>query len=84
MLSKADVWQLRERESKEGTPLSLLPKLPPFSIFWFVLTRKQKSIVVNWRVEDAQCTVHMQDGTCELAQDMIHMSTPSISSFSSM
>ena len=83
MLSKADGWQLRERESKEGTPLSSFPKLSSFSISWFVLTRKQKSIVVNWRVGDAQSTVHMQDGTCELARG-IYTSTPSISSFSSM
>ena len=26
-------------------------------------------------VADAQFTVHMQDGTCELARGMIHMST---------
>ena len=59
-------------------------KVSPFSISWFVLTRKQKSVVVNWRMGDAQSTVHMQDGTCELARGKVHMSTPSISSFSNM
>ena len=49
-----------------------------------MLTRKQKSIAVNWRMGDAQSTVHMQDGTCALAWDMIHMSAPSITSFSSI
>ena len=62
----------------------MLCKLSPFSISWFVLTKKQNSIVVNWRVGDAQCTVHVQDGTCKLAWDMIHLSAPSISSFSNM
>ena len=61
MLSKADGWQLRERESKEGSPLSLCPKIPPFFISWFVLTRKLKSSIVNWRVADASlpCTCRM-------------------------
>ena len=48
MLSGADVWQLRARENKEASPLAS-------SHF---LTRKQ-SIIINWRVGGAQCTLHM-------------------------
>ena len=50
MLNKADGSQVRARESKEGNPLSLFPKLSPFSISWGGLPRKQKSSIVNWRV----------------------------------
>ena len=81
MLSKADVWQLRERESKSLHYPHFLNFLH-FPFLGLCVTRKQKSIVVNWRVGDAQSTVHMQDGTCALVRGMIHTRTFSISSIS--
>ena len=70
MLSGADVWQLRARESKEASPLAS-------SHF---LTIRKQSIIINWRVGGAQCALHM----CNGIRHGTHEYPYYISSFSSM
>ena len=55
-----------QEKAKKALRYPRFLNFPLFFISWFVLTRKQKSSIVNWRVGDAQSTVHMQDGTCAL------------------
>ena len=75
MLSEADGWQLRERKSKEGSPLASFPGPPSF--FFHFLFRVVLS-TGQWGDARMPCPLC----TCALAQNMVHMSILSISSFS--
>ena len=77
MLSEADGWQLRERKSKGPSPLASFPG-PPSFFFFFHFSFRVVLSTGQWG--DAQMPSPLC--TCALAQNMVHMSTLSISSFS--